>query len=278
MNNQQRTTIQKLALASLSSPCFDTGGIFVTAPPGTSARFNPPPNWPTPPPGWTPPPSWTPDPAWPPAPEGWQFWVTYPTAPPPAWDTQAAPFPGTPWYRKIPKWRYAAVGTAVVGIVVADVVPGGAGHVMALVVWIAAGVLCVRPAISKAKTNARIWARIGLAVCIVFAAYAGSLAAGGHGLLGDNYCLFNMDDDQWGGSGVLAVPQANATQAACDQLGVDDQQQFDDGGAGSMMTIVSDKPGYLSERQQENDKTWGTTAGLQGWYVVSGTVGGVPSN
>lgn len=42
--------------------------------------FNPPPGWPKPPPGWVPPAGWTPDPAWPPAPEGWQLWVSSPSA------------------------------------------------------------------------------------------------------------------------------------------------------------------------------------------------------
>jgi hypothetical protein len=41
-----------------------------------TARYNPPPNWPTPPDGWTPPPGWQPDPSWGPAPEGWQVWLT----------------------------------------------------------------------------------------------------------------------------------------------------------------------------------------------------------
>jgi hypothetical protein len=43
-----------------------------------TARFNPPPNWPTPPPGWQPDANFTPDPAWGPVPEGWQLWVVVP--------------------------------------------------------------------------------------------------------------------------------------------------------------------------------------------------------
>jgi hypothetical protein len=44
--------------------------------------YNPPPNWPQPPAGWQPPSGWRPDPGWGPAPEGWQFYVDAPWAPP----------------------------------------------------------------------------------------------------------------------------------------------------------------------------------------------------
>lgn len=43
-----------------------------------TARFNPPPNWPTPPPGWVPAAGWQPDPSWGPPPAGWQLWVDEP--------------------------------------------------------------------------------------------------------------------------------------------------------------------------------------------------------
>src|SRR5690242_4650311 len=84
--------------------------------------FNAPPNWPAPPPGWTPPPGWKPNPAWGPPPEGWQFWVTSPPAS--AWGAPAASAPGVPWYRKVPRWAYAAIGVAVIGVIIADMVPG----------------------------------------------------------------------------------------------------------------------------------------------------------
>lgn len=44
----------------------------------SSAKYNPPPNWPSPPEGWTPPEGWQPDPAWEPAPEGWVLWLDEP--------------------------------------------------------------------------------------------------------------------------------------------------------------------------------------------------------
>lgn len=157
------------------------GGAFVTTPSGTSVRYNPPPNWPAPPTGWSPPPGWSPDPAWGPPPEGWQFWESYPAAPAPPWGAQTAPTPGIPWYRQGPKWAYAAIGTAVIGIIIADLVPGVAGHVIALVVWVAAGVICFRPAISKAKSRLRTGARVGLAICACFAVYAGALAVASSG-------------------------------------------------------------------------------------------------
>jgi hypothetical protein len=178
----------------------------MTMPSGTSVRYHPPPNWPAPPPGWTPPPGWSPDPAWGPPPEGWQLWVAYPAAPAPAWGAPATPAAGIPWYRRAPKWAYAAIGTAVIGIIIADLVSGVAGHVIALVVWIAAGVLCLRPAIIKAKSSTRIGARVGVAVCACFAIYAGALAitssgsgAGSGSMAGDNgviapHCYATVND------------------------------------------------------------------------------------
>lgn len=44
-------------------------------------RFNPPPGWNVPE-GFTPGSDWKPDPVWPAAPEGWEFWLPEPVAPP----------------------------------------------------------------------------------------------------------------------------------------------------------------------------------------------------
>ncbi len=53
-------------------------------------RFNPPPGWQVAD-GFTPGNDWRPDPAWPAAPEGWEFWLPVPDAPPPP-----PPPPGPP--------------------------------------------------------------------------------------------------------------------------------------------------------------------------------------
>jgi hypothetical protein len=53
-------------------------------------RFNPPPGWQVAD-GFTPGNDWRPDPSWPAAPEGWEFWVAVPDAPPPP-----PPPPGPP--------------------------------------------------------------------------------------------------------------------------------------------------------------------------------------
>ncbi|HEX6887167.1 MAG TPA: SHOCT domain-containing protein [Candidatus Nanopelagicales bacterium] len=45
-------------------------------------RFNPPPGWDVPS-GFSPGEGWAPDPTWPAAPEGWEFWLAEPVAPPP---------------------------------------------------------------------------------------------------------------------------------------------------------------------------------------------------
>jgi hypothetical protein len=260
----------------------------MTMPPGTAVRYNPPPNWPAPPPGWTPPPGWSPDPAWGPPPEGWQLWVADTTAPAPAWGAATATAPVTPWYRRVPKWAYAAIGTAVIGIIVADAVPGTAGHVIALVVWIAAGVLCLRPAISKAKSSARIGARAGVAVCACFAIYAGALAATSAASSGNNFCFVNTEDEMTAETGVLAIPQSGATQGKCDAVAQQFQSDvLNDAGpdgdyvnalVGTHLAVDSDRPGYLSASQQYNDEAvFGIPDGLKNWFVVSGTVAGIPA-
>ena len=53
-------------------------------------RFNPPPGWQVAD-GFTPGNDWRPDPTWPAAPDGWEFWVAIPDAPPPP-----PPPPGPP--------------------------------------------------------------------------------------------------------------------------------------------------------------------------------------
>lgn len=156
--------------------------------------FNAPPNWPAPPPGWTPPPGWKPNPAWGPPPEGWQFWVTAePGAPAPARNAPVVPALTLPWYRQVPALLYAAIGTAVVGVIIADMVHGDAGHVIAFGTWAIAGVLCLLPATANVRSRPRTGARVGMAVCACFAVYAGALAvtspgprAGSGKVAGDN--------------------------------------------------------------------------------------------
>jgi hypothetical protein len=82
---------------------------------------------------------------------------------------------GAPWFRRVPKWAIIAA-VVVVGIVIADVVPGLFGHVLALLVWAGAAWSCLRPARSRVKSTVRIWARIAVAVFACAALYAGSLA------------------------------------------------------------------------------------------------------
>jgi hypothetical protein len=147
--------------------------------PGATMRFNPPPNWPAPPPGWTPQPGWKPDPAWGAPPAGWQLWIPD-QAPVEPWLSAApgvgsTPATGIPWFRRVPRWAIIAA-VVVVGIVIADAVPGLFGHVLALFVWVGAAWSCLRPARSRIKSTVRIWARIGVAVFACAALYAGSLA------------------------------------------------------------------------------------------------------
>lgn len=264
----------------------------MTMPTGTSVRYNPPPNWPAPPPGWTPPPGWSPDPAWGPPPPGWQLWLTYPAAPTPAGRTPAAPAPGMPWYRRVPKWVYAMVGAFVLAAIAYTLALGVAGHVIALVAWVAAGAFCLRAAISKVKSSARIWARIGMAICACYAVYAGALAVtGSTGSAvgsGDNFCFVSTRDELTGDTGVLAIPQSSATQSECDAVALQFQSDvINDVGpdgdyvnafVGTHLAVDSDKPGYLSSSQQYNDEaTFGYADGLRNWFVVSGTVAGLPA-
>jgi len=53
-------------------------------------RFNPPPGWQVAD-GFTPGNDWRPDPTWPAAPDGWEFWVAVPDAPPPPPSPPTAP-------------------------------------------------------------------------------------------------------------------------------------------------------------------------------------------
>lgn len=147
--------------------------------PGGAIRFNPPPNWPAPPPEWTPPPGWTPDPAWGAPPADWQLWIPDP-APAGAW-LSAPPSIGptavasAPWFRRVPRCAIIAA-VVVVGIIIAALVTGLFGHVLALLVWGGAAWSCLRPARSRVKSTVRIWARIGVAAFACAALYAGSLA------------------------------------------------------------------------------------------------------
>lgn len=192
--------------------------------------FNAPPNWPAPPLGWTPPPGWKPNPAWGPPPEGWQLWQAYPDAPAATWSAPAVPAPALPWYRQAPKWLCAAIGTVIIGIIIADMVPGVAGHVIAFVVWATAGVICLRPATSKAKSKPRTRARISLAVSACFVVYAGALAVASSGsgaglgsVAGDNgkvapHCYATVSD-AFGDTVTLGVDASDCTTVAADVQG-----------------------------------------------------------
>lgn len=143
------------------------------ATPGTPPRFNPPPNWPAPPPGWSPPPGWVPDPSWPPLPEGWQLWIEDPgTA---RLVPGAAIGTGVHKSGRPPRWVIIA-GAVLIGLIIANVMHGITGRLIALVVWVIAAWSCVRPAKAQAASAARAWARIGVAACTCLAVYAASLA------------------------------------------------------------------------------------------------------
>ena len=211
-----------------------------------------------------------------------------PTAPASAWDAAATPGPVVSWYRQVPRRTYAAAGTAVIGIVIADAVPGVAGHVIALVVWVTAGILLIQTARFGASQRVRIGARIGLAACAVFAVYAGSLAVSSVSGSGDNFCFVTTRVDTDLQAGVLAIPQSDATQGKCDAVAEQFQSDVlnDDGPDGDYvnalvgphLSVMSDKPGYLSASQQYNDEAvFGIPDGLKNWFVVSGTVAGMPA-
>ena len=148
----------------------------VPPPVGKFCRFNPPPNWPPPPPGWTPPQGWVPDPSWPPPPDGWQLWMEAPTA----GGTEQGTGPGVAAGRSrgLPRWVIIG-GAVVVGLIIANVTPGVLGHVLALIVWVAAAWSCVRPARARTASAARTWARVGVAAFTCLGVYAGSLAVVG---------------------------------------------------------------------------------------------------
>jgi|HubBroStandDraft_3_1064219.scaffolds.fasta_scaffold00754_5 hypothetical protein len=135
--------------------------------------FNPPPNWPPPPPGWTPPHGWTPDPSWPPPPYAWQLWVEAPSAVGTEQGAVAGVAAGSS--RRLPRWVVIGVAVAV-GLIIAAVMPGVLGHVLALIVWLAAAWSCLRPARAHTASAARTWARVGVAAFACLAVYAGSLA------------------------------------------------------------------------------------------------------
>lgn len=249
-----------------------------TPPPGKSLRFNLPPNWPAPPPGWTPPPGWEPDPSWPPLPEGWQLWTEHPGIAEASSD--AGPGAGPRKSGRRPRW-VIIVGAVVVGLVIANVTPGILGHVFALIVWGFAAWVCLRPARSAVKSAARTWARIGVAASVVFAVYAGGLAVTSSR---DNYCLLSVSNNDNGTQGVLAVPQAGATQSVCDSVANSTQEDANDDigkigdivnalgtlGAGTF-EIYSDKPGDLTSYQQKNMQLFGMGGEFDG-VVYSGTV------
>jgi hypothetical protein len=73
------------------------------------------------------------------------------------------------------------VGAIVIGVIIANVVPGIPGHLIALLVWAGAAWSCVRPARAGVASAARTWARIGVATFACLALYAGSLAIFGDG-------------------------------------------------------------------------------------------------
>lgn len=249
-----------------------------TLPPGRSLRFNPPPNWPAPPPGWTPPPGWEPHPSWPAPPEGWQFWTEHRGI---AEAKSAASMGAGP--RKSgrpPRWVIIA-GAVVSGLIIANVTSGVLGHVFALIVWVLAAWVCLRPARSVVKSAARTGARIGVAASVVFAVYAGGLAVVSSR---DNYCLLSVSDNDNGTQGVLAVPQAGATQSGCNSVANSTQEDANNDigkigdivrslntlGAGSF-TIYADKPGHLTAYQQNNMQLFGMGGEFDG-VVYSGTV------
>jgi hypothetical protein len=85
----------------------------------------------------------------------------------------------------------------------------------------------------------------------------------------DNYCLLSVGDNFDGTTGVLAVPQADATQSVCDSVAESTQEDVGDEDAAGSFVIDADRPGYLTPYQQNNMLTLGFgSADL----VYSGTV------
>lgn len=102
---------------------------------------------------------------------------------------------------------------------------------------------------------------------IAIATTTGGQAAG-------NYCLYFGTGTQAGTPGTLAVPQAGASQAVCDQMEISVQQAFVDSasptGAGTdTFTISGDRPVTLSRAQAAELPAYG--AGTN-WLIYSGTV------
>jgi hypothetical protein len=155
----------------------------------------------------------------------------------------------------------------------------GVRHLAAAWAW-AAAALRAR-AVAPNETHGRKVALIGgscLVIAIVAAAIVGAHASANLGSgPSDNYCLLNVNDNEFGGSGVLAVPQANATQSVCDSVAASAQQSWDAGtnDTGAVFVVYGDKPGYLSACQQYHMTLFGTGDELPGWIVYSGTVAGI---
>jgi FKBP-type peptidyl-prolyl cis-trans isomerase len=206
--------------------------------PGNSLRFNPPPNWPAPPPGWTPPPGWAPNPSWPRPPEGWQLWIA--------------------------DWEVASTIPAADTGAGARTSPSRGRHKAS-------------PGIAAAAVTVFMRHKIVSAIAALAVVAGIFIAASGASGPADNYCLLNVNDNLYGGSGVLAVPQASATQSVCDSVADSTQESIDQGtdDTGAMFVIYADKPGYLTACQQENMTLFGTADELPGWIVYSGTVGTV---
>lgn len=173
---------------------------------------------------------------------------------------------GTSWKDRIRRHKIVSAITALAAIAgIITTANGGWGVVLLAILGVAAYMLARK---SYRKWSATVLALIALVsvTAIVQAAASGP---------GDNYCLLNVNDNTYGGSGVLAVPQANATQSLCDSVANSTQQSFDAGNAGSMLVITGDKPGYVTACQQDHMTLFGTGNELPGWLVYSGTVGGI---
>ena len=94
------------------------------------------------------------------------------------------------------------------------------------------------------------------------------------GFSADNYCLLNVSNNDAGTSGVLAVPQSNATQSVCDSVANNFQVNWDQGtgGNGASLVIYDDKPGFLTTQQQQNSS--GTLTGDPSVLILSGNWAG----
>jgi energy-coupling factor transporter transmembrane protein EcfT len=164
--------------------------------------------------------------------------------------------------------RHKIITTVVILTVIAGIIStanGGWGAVLLAFLGAAAFVL--------ARKSFRKWSAAVLSVMALLSVIGiVQLATSGPG---DNYCLLDVSNNEDGGSGVLAVPQANATQSVCDTVNINTQQSFDQGGSGSMLAITGDKPGYVTACQQDHMTLFGMGDELPGWLVYSGTVAGI---